>query len=386
MLRTQDRFFDPPEGSYFLFGPRGTGKSTWCTGRYGDAVLIDLLQPDTRREYLARPERLRELAHQQPEGQTFVVDEVQKAPELLTVVHGLIEEKRGWTFVLTGSSARKLRRAGVDLLAGRALWREMHPFMAAELGEAFDLARALELGMVPLVVDAKAPAEVLRSYAGLYLEREVHAEGLVRNLANFARFMEVASFSHAQVLNISNIARECHVERTTVAGYLDILEDLLLAYRLPVFAKRARRATIAHEKLYYFDAGVFRSLRPAGPLDRRGDLDGAAIEGLVGQHLRAWIAYGDTGCDLFFWRTRGGSEVDFVVYGPETFVAIEVKNAASVQRADLRGLRAFREDYPEVRPVLLHRGQDALRIDDIPCVPCADFLAGLIPGKGMPCL
>jgi predicted AAA+ superfamily ATPase len=343
-----------------------------------------MLQPDRLREYLARPERLRELAHQQEDGQVFVIDEVQKAPELLSVVHSLIEEHRGWRFVLTGSSARKLRRGGVDLMAGRAIWRELHPYMAAELGTGFNLNMALTLGMVPVVYEAENPADVLRAYAGLYLHEEVQAEGLVRNLSDFARFLEVASFSHGQVVNISNIARECQVERTTVAGFMDVLEDLLLAFRLPVFAKRARRTVVVHPKFYYFDAGVFRSLRPAGPLDRGGDIDGPALEGLVAQHLRAWIAYGERDAELFYWRTRGGSEVDFVIYGEGGFWAVEVKRSTTFHSTDLRGLKSFREDYPEAQPLLLHRGEDALRVDGIPCLPCNTFLRELIPGQPLP--
>jgi predicted AAA+ superfamily ATPase len=383
-MRFRHRHCDHAEQSFFLFGPRGTGKSTWCRRQFADAVFVDLLQADERRRFTARPERLRELAHQQPNGRTFVIDEVQKVPELLSVVHGLIEEHCGWQFVLTGSSARKLRRGGVDLMAGRALWREMHPYMASELGKSFDLERALRQGMVPSVVEADSPADVLKSYAGLYLEREVQAEGLVRNLSDFARFLEVASFSHGQTLNVSNIARECEVERTTVSGYIGILEDLLLAYRVPVFTKRARRAMVAHPKLYYFDTGVYRSLRPTGPLDRADEVHGAALEGLVAQHLRAWIAYGTANAQLHYWRTRGGSEVDFVVYGSDGFAAIEVKNAASVQRRDLRGLRTFGDDYPEASLVLLHRGPEALRIDGIPCIPCEEFVARLVPGSPLP--
>ena len=383
-MKFRTRFFDTPSCSFFLFGPRGTGKSTWCREQFPDAVLIDLLQPDVRRNYLARPERLRELVHQQPDGQTFVIDEVQKSPELLTVVHSLIEEHRGWRFVLTGSSARKLRRGGVDLMAGRALWREMHPYMAAELAADFDIQTALTYGMIPIVVEAASPADVLRTYAGLYLEHEVQAESLVRNLADFARFMEVVSFSHGQVVSISNIARECQAERNTVAGYMDVLEDLLLAFRIPVFAKRARRATVVHPKFYYFDAGVYRSLRPTGPLDRGGDVDGPVLEGLVAQHLRAWAAHGERDTELFYWRTRGGAEVDFVLYGENTFVAIEVKNASSFHRNDLKGLRTFRGDYPEVQPLFLYRGKDALLTDGIPCLPCDAFLANMHPGSALP--
>ena len=165
---------------------------------------------------------------------------------------------------------------------------------------------------------------------------------------------------------------------------MEIVEDLLLGYRLPVFAKRARRATVVHPKFYYFDAGVYRSLRPAGPLDRGGDINGPALEGLVAQHLRAWLAYDTSDSELFYWRTRGGSEVDFVVYGTETFSAIEVKNTATFQRSDLRGLRTFREDFPEARPLFLYRGREALRVDDIPCIPCGRFLAGLVPGEDLP--
>ncbi len=378
------RSFDPPAQSYFLFGPRGTGKSTWCREQYPQAVLIDLLRPDQLRQYLARPERLRQLVHQQAEGQTFIIDEVQKAPELLSVVHGLIEEHRGWRFVLTGSSARKLRRGGVDLMAGRALWREMHPFMAAELGDAFDIDDALALGMVPIVREAVSPGEALAAYVGVYLREEVQLEGLVRKLSDFARFLEAASFSHGQVVNLSNIARECHVERSTVAGFMGVLEDLLLGFQLPVFSKRARRSVVVHPKFYYFDVGIFRSLRPAGPLDRSGDIEGAALEGLVAQHLRAWLAYGKADAELFYWRTRAGSEVDFVIYGEDCFHAIEVKCAANFQRSDLRGLRTFRKDYPGVTPLFLYRGNEALRVDGIPCLPCDQFLRNLVPGGPLP--
>ena len=383
-MRTRSRLFTPPKGSYFLFGPRGTGKSTWCRTQYGAAPRIDLLQPDQLRLYQARPERLRELVHQQPDGQIIVIDEVQKAPALLDVVHSLIEEHRDWQFVLTGSSARKLRRGGVDLMAGRAAWRELHPYLAAELGADFDLARALTLGMLPLVNEAAEPRETLAAYVGLYLREEVQQEGLVRKLADFSRFLEVLSFSHGQVVNISNIARECCTERTTIAGYLDIVEDLLLGFRLPVFARRARRAVVAHPKFYYFDAGVYRSLRPAGPLDHPAEAGGVALEGLVAQHLRAWLAYGRDAGALHYWRTRGGAEVDFVIYGENLFHAIEVKRAAVVQPSDLRSLASFREEYPEAKLLLLHGGTEALRINGIPCLPCAGFLQRLLPGKPLP--
>lgn len=380
------RVFQDPEASFFLFGPRGTGKSTWLRERFPAAVWIDLLLPEEHREYAARPERLRERLAASPEAESVVIDEVQKVPELLDVVHQLTESRRKpLRFVLTGSSSRKLRRGGVNLLAGRALLRHMHPFIASELGtEHFDLSRALRLGMLPLVWSADKPEDVLKAYVGLYLREEVQSEGLVRNLGDFSRFLEAISFSHGSVLNLSDVARECRVSRTTVEGYLGVLEDLLLAIRLPVFTRRARRQVVARPKLYWFDAGVFASIRPTGPMDRPQEIGGAALEGLVAQHLRAWIDYSGGQHQLAYWRTRSGSEVDFVVYGPAGFWAIEVKHATSIRPRDLRSLRAFGQDYPEAQLRLLYRGPYPLEIDGVRCLPCEAYLLGVVPGEPLP--
>jgi predicted AAA+ superfamily ATPase len=381
-MEIRSRFFEIPEQSFFLFGPRGTGKSTWLGHELPEAVFIDLLRPDVYRELSARPERLRERALGFPEGSTIVVDEVQRVPELLNVVHELIESAAPRRYVLTGSSARKLRRGGVDLLAGRALHHTLHPFMASELPE-FRLQDALERGLLPLVVASPQPRETLAAYSSLYLEQEVQLEGWARNVGDFARFLEVISFSHGSVLNVANVARECAVQRKTVAGYIDVLEDLLLSFQLPVFTRRARRQTSVHPKLYLFDAGVFRSLRPRGPLDRPEEIEGAALEGLVAQHLRAWIAYSGADVRLFFWRTRSGLEVDFVVHGEAGFWAVDVQNSGRVRPADLRSLKAFVSDYPESTPLLLYRGDDRLRIDGILCAPVEEFLRGLRPDPGL---
>ncbi len=376
------RFLTIPAQSCFLFGPRGTGKTTWLEHELPHALLVNLLRPEVFRELQARPERLRELVLGNPDRADVVLDEVQRVPELLTVVHDLIESDHTRRFVLTGSSARKLRRGGIDLLAGRAVLRTMHPFMASELPR-FDLEGSLRKGLVPLVVMADDPADVLGAYANLYIEQEVQAEGLVRNLGSFARFLEVVSFSQAGVLNVSNVAREAQVSRKTVEGYLEILQDLLLAFRLPVFTRRARRATAAHPKFYFFDAGVFRSLRPRGPLDRPQEIEGAALEGLVAQHLRAWAAYSRSEYELAYWRTRSGVEVDFVLYGADGFWAVEVKNGSTVRRVDVRSLRAFVTDWPESEPILLYRGTDRVLIDGIRCVPVSEFLVQLEPNRGV---
>ena len=377
------RFFQPPRASFFLFGPRGTGKSTFLRQAFPDALWVDLLQPEVHQRFAARPERLRELVDGAPEADVVVLDEVQRVPVLLDVVHHLIE-RRGRRaaprFVLTGSSARKRRQTGVNLLAGRLLLERMHPFMAAEL-PSFNLAVALHQGMLPVVWDSDTPEATLNAYVALAVREEVQAEGLVRRLEDFARFVEVVSFSHGSVLNIAEVAREAHVARKTTESYVSILEDLYLAFRLPVFRKRQKRQLVAHPKFYWFDAGVFRSARPAGPLDRPEEIDGGALEGLVAQHLRAWIAYSRSNASLSFWRTKSGNEVDFVVYGEEGLWAFEVKNAATVRERDLRGLRAFLEDYPEAEARLLYRGDERLLMHGIRCEPCEGYLAGVRPGQ-----
>ncbi|OGW25257.1 MAG: ATPase [Nitrospirae bacterium GWC2_42_7] len=371
------RFIKAEKQSFFLLGPRGTGKSTFIQKTFPDALYIDLLLPDIFRNYNARPERLLETVHAHKNIKTVVVDEIQKAPQLLEVVHSLIEEKRGLQFVMTGSSARKLRRTGVNLLGGRALMKHMHPFMAAELGSKFILEKALQSGLVPVVMNSSDPMPALHAYVDLYLREEVLTEGLTRNIGSFSRFLEAVSFSHGAVLNISNVARECQVERKVVEGYIVILEDLLLAYRIPVFSKRAKRATASHPKFFFFDAGIYSALRPSGPLDSPEEKSGAALEGLVAQHLKAWIDYRNPACQLYYMRTSAGSEIDFVVYGKNLFWAIEVKNSATVHPQDIRALKAFKDDYPEAKRFLVYRGKEKLIRNGIYIEPCTDFLLKL---------
>ena len=375
------RFFKAPRDSFFLFGPRGTGKSTWLRSQFPEALFVDLLDPHSFRTYVSHPEQLRALVDGNSGISRLVIDEVQKVPALLDVVHQLIEDKsrRPLQFILTGSSSRKLRRAGVDLLAGRVLLKTLHPFLAAELGSRFDLEQSLHLGLLPLVLAAKGPEDTLKSYGALYLREEVQAEGLVRNVGNFSRFLEAMSFSHASLLNTAEVARECQVGRKAVEGFVEILEDLLLGFRLKVFARKAKRRLVQHPKFYYMDAGIFRTFRPKGPLDADQEISGASLEGLVAQQLRAWIAYGQKDRGLYFWRTKAGVEVDFIVYGQDMFLAIEVKSSRRVSSKDVRSLKAFREDYPQAQACLLYGGEERLLLDGIPCLPCAQFLPRLIP-------
>lgn len=378
------RFFKPPHQSYFLFGPRGTGKSTWLKQEYPDAYWVDLLDPELFRLFSAAPERLRSILDEQSQKKIVVIDEVQKVPELLDVIHSLIEEKKGYQFVMTGSSARKLKKQGVNLLGGRALLRHMPPFFASELGKSFSLKMNLKHGMLPIVIDSSFPEEILKAYAGVYLKEEVQAEGIIRNIGDFARFLETMSFSHASVINASNIARECQIARKTVDSFLSILEDLLLSFQLTVFTRKAKRKLITHPKFYFFDSGVYYSIRPKNLFDVASEKEGAALEGLVAQHLKGWVNAQTENHQLHFWQTASKLEVDFIVSGPTCFCAIEVKNGTTIHPDDLRGLAAFGEDYPEASRILLYRGKHRYKERGILCCPVEEYLLQIHPWKELP--
>ena len=373
-MKSIKRTFIAPKESFFLFGPRGTGKSTYLRDNFPNAKLIDFLDPETYRSFIGRPEILKEIIEGNSDKKIFILDEIQKIPEVLTVVHQLIETKKKVQFILTGSSSRKLKRTGVDLLGGRAELCRMHPFTAKELGSYFNLESALKFGLLPLVYDKSDPSSSLRAYLGLYIKEEVFSEGLVRNIGNFSRFLEAVSFSHASILNTSNVARESGVERKTVEGYLSILEDLLLSFTIPIFSKKAKRDLISHKKFYLFDAGVFLEMRPKGPLDAPEEIAGASLEGLVAQNLRAYLDYEKKSTNLYYWRTRSGLEVDFVLYGKDIFWAIEVKNSNKIRTEELKGLQQFLLDYPTCDAYLLYRGKERLKKDNILCLPIEDFL------------
>ncbi len=373
------RTINPPEGSYFLLGPRGTGKSTWLLHQYPKALRIDLLLGEEERRYSAYPERIRDVAAALPRGSTLILDEIQRVPKLLPEIHALIEEKRGIQYIMTGSSSRKLRRSVSDLLGGRALLRRMGPFMASELKEEFSLEKALKIGLIPLIWESTDAADRLRDYLHLYLKEEVQAEGLVRQFGDFSRFLEVASFSHGSIWTSMDISRESSVKRATVDNYLRILEDLLLAFTLPVFTRRAKRKLIAHSKFYFFDAGIYRILRPQGILDSSSEIEGLALEGLVAQHLQNWVLAQNQPHSLSFWRTQTKLEVDFIIYGPKGFWAIEVKRSPNLGPDDVRPLLAFKEEYPEATCLFVAPGKRKEVIRGFPIIPMEEFLLKLTP-------
>jgi predicted AAA+ superfamily ATPase len=364
------------KSSAFLFGPRGTGKTAWIKATFRDGLYFDLLNDDLYTEFLARPTRLSD--HIPSDFKDWIIlDEVQKIPSILNEVHRLIEGRK-LRFLLTGSSARTLKRKGVNLLAGRALTYHMHPLTAEELGKDFDLQRALKFGHLPAVIHHSDPKKYLSSYIKTYLREEVLQEGIVRNISLFTRFLETASFSQGEVINYTEIAREVATNRHVVSDYFQILEDLLIASRLSVFSKRAKRDLITHPKFYYFDVGVFRSIRPRGPLDSEADIDGPALETLFLQEARAINDYYDLGYEFYYWRTRNQIEVDFVLYGERGLLAFEIKRKARLSTQDLNGLKVFSEDYPMAKKYILYGGSTRYIDQDIHVIPVNDAIKELV--------
>lgn len=366
------RLLKVPKKSFFLLGPRSTGKTTWVESHFGSALKFDLLEAETYTRFLAEPGRLGASIPEKHQD-WIVIDEVQRVPELLNEVHRLIEKKK-YRFVLTGSSARKLRRGGVNLLAGRALTHSFFPLTASELGKDFKLRHALQFGMLPPVWNEEKPKAFLQSYIKTYLREEIQEEGLTRNLPAFSRFLEAATFSQGAVLNISNVARDCSVERKVVEDYFSILEDLMLGVRLPVFSRHAKRKLIQRSKFFYFDAGVYRHLRPQGPLEIESEISGPALETLVFQELRALNHYLELDFEIFFWQTTNAREVDFILYGPKGLIGIEVKCSPTFRESETEGLALFKKDYPMARLFFLYGGAKHFHHEGIEVVPITEFV------------
>ena len=345
-------------------GPRGTGKSTWLRHTFPEAHTIDLLSEEIYQRLLAAPGLFADELRAVDVGRWVIVDEVQRLPGLLNEVHRFIEEKR-LRFVLCGSSARKLKRADVNLLAGRALNRKMHPFVPEEIGAKFDLNDALRFGLLPIVVDASEKEEILASYVQLYLKEEIQAEALVRNLPGFARFLPIAGLYHGQIINISNIAREAGVARTTVAGYLDILEETLLCFRVPAYEAKIRVRERKLPKWYWCDPGIVRTMkRTSGVLSP--EEQGALFEGIIAQLLRAYKDYGKIYDELYYWAPSSGiqTEVDFLLAKGDHFVAVEVKSGKNFTESWCKGLRALAGLKGLQRKIIVYPHGPVLKTED----------------------
>jgi predicted AAA+ superfamily ATPase len=335
----------PGEETFFLWGPRQSGKTTLLREAYPAARWVDLLKSDELRRYSDRPELLRQELEAEPAGQV-VIDEIQKVPALLDEVHWLIENT-STRFALCGSSARKLKRGAANLLGGRALRYELFGMTASELGTDFDLDRLLNRGYLPRIYVAERAGRLLAAYVADYLKEEIAAEGLVRNLPVFSRFLDVAALSDADLVNASNIARDCGVSTPTVQSYFEILVDTLLGRWLPAYTKRPKRRVIQAPKFFFADVGVVNQLAKRGVVARGGELFGKALENWVFHELTAAIAYRESTSQLSYWRLASGIEVDFVL--DDVRVAIEVKASANITGDHLKGLRAIAQDHTRVK-------------------------------------
>lgn len=368
-----------PEETFFLWGPRQTGKSSLLRATYPDAVWYDLLETERYLRLRERPSLLREELQALGKPRLVVIDEVQKVPLLLDEVHALIE-REGWTFALCGSSARKVRRGHANLLGGRAIRHELFGLVSAELGAEFDLVRMLNHGYLPRHYLGTSPFRRLRAYVDDYLKEEIAAEGLARNLAAYSGFLSAAALSDGEIVNYTTIARDCGVSSPTVKEYFQILVDTLLGRYLPAYSKRPKRRLVQSPKFYFADVGVVNLLAKRGALQPGSELFGKAFENWVLHELAAHVSYDGARHELAYWRLTGGTEVDVVV--DDIAFAIEAKSSARVTDDHMKGLRELAKDHPRVkRRIVVCLEERARRTDDgIEILPFARFTERLWSG------
>lgn len=358
------------DDSLFLWGARQTGKSTLLKALFPKARYYDMLNANLFRAMSRNPSLMREQLMLLPAGSIVIIDEVQKVPELLDEVHWLIQNK-GLHFILCGSSARKLRRSGTNLLGGRALSNTLHPFVSAEIPD-FDIERALNYGTIPPHYLAKNPVRRLQAYIDDYIRQEIVAESVLRNLSAFTRFLEVAALSNTEIVNYTNIAAECGVSAKTVKEYFSILEETLLGFMLPAYTHNAKRRVVQSPKFYYFDVGIPNYLLDRTPLKPDTAEYGHAFEHLMMQEIRAFLSYHHSRKRMSYWRTSTGLEVDCIIGDAE--VAIEFKSSTEVRNSQLKGLRAFVKEYPQAKCYVVSREIYPRLVDGIEIWPIRDFL------------
>ena len=357
------------DDSIFLFGARQTGKSTILRQQFPKAIYIDLLDTEVKNRLSRRPVLFYETIKDKPENTLVIIDEIPEVPELLNEVHRLISE-RHIIFILCGSSARKLKRKGKNTLGGRALPVYLYPFVSAEIPD-FDIDHAVSYGMIPSHYLAKNPQRRLAAYIQVYLKEEIKEEALVRNLNAFQRFLEVAALTDGEMVNNNNIAQDCGVSATTVSAYFDILEDTLIGYRIPAFAKVMKRRLVQAPRFYYFDVGIANHLLHRKELVRGTTDYGHAFEHLIVQEIYAWIHYTHSEEQLSYWRTYTGLEVDVVI--GDARVAIEIKSVEEVMTRHLKGLKAFGEEHPQSRRIIVSLDKFNRHMGDIECIYVLDF-------------
>lgn len=373
------RLLQRPAKSFFLFGPRGTGKSVWLDQVLADAALrINLLKASEYLRYKQDPALLSQEVTALDKGAWIIIDEVQKLPALLDEVHALLfDSNHGYNFALSGSSARKLKQSEANMLAGRALTRRMFPLSLLETGEDFNLDQALRHGCLPMAVTADSKAdriEYLDAYVELYLREEIQQEALVRNLDSFYRFLTVAAVANGQRLNISNIAREVGVARSTVQGYFSILEDTLLGWYLPAFRNRAKVKEVAHPKFYLFDCGVQRALAGLHRDKPSTAEQGVLFETWVLNEFRALNAWQGHGARFFYWRTPSGNEVDLIWQRGNKATGFEIKSSTRWKPEFNKGLQVLLESGDISAAYGIYRGDRRLKVGDVTVLPYQEAL------------
>jgi predicted AAA+ superfamily ATPase len=360
--------------SVFLFGPRQTGKTSLVRAAFPNAPFFNLLYSDVFLRLSRRPQTLREELAALPPGHEspVVIDEIQKLPILLDDVHAMIEERK-LRFILTGSSARKLTRGGANLLGGRARTCLLHPLVSREV-PGFDLMRAVRFGTLPAIYLSDEPERDLAAYCGSYLQEEVRAEGLVRRIDAFSRFLQVAAIVNTELLNFEAVASDAAVPARTVREYFGILEDTLVGTMLEPYRKARTRKMVSTGKFYFFDVGVCNQLAERVVVSSRSEAFGKAFEHLIFTELRAYLSYAHDGRALSFWRTTAGDEVDFLI-GDST--AVEVKATHHASGRHLAGMRAISEELPLRHRIVVSMDAAPRRIDDIDVLPARTFLERL---------
>ncbi len=368
---------DAENDSIFLWGARQTGKSTLLKMIFPDKHYIDLLKSDEFERYSRRPALLREELELLPKNELVIIDEIQKIPALLDEVHWLIAN-RNLRFILSGSSARKLRRSGVNLLGGRAIRKHLYPFVSAEIPD-FNLVKACNNGLLPRHYLCEDPSARLQAYIGDYLQQEIKAEALTRNLGTFSRFMEVAALSNGEIVNYNNIASECGVSAPTVKEYFSILEETLIGYTIPAFTRNVKRRVIQSPKFYYFDVGIANYLLKRTTINSGSPEFGHAFEHFIIQELIAFIGYFRPQLGLSYWRTTSGYEVDAIIGNAQ--VAIEIKSTDEVQSHHTRGLKAFSEEFPSARLIIVSLDKNPRKMNEVEIYPALQFLEMLWNGE-----
>ena len=370
------RILKKVETSFFLFGLRGTGKSTWCREHYGQAMWVNLLDESIYQELLADPALFGLKLATLERGSWVVVDEVQRLPSLLNAVHRFIEE-RGLRFVLTGSSTRKLKRAGVNLLAGRAIPKYLFPFTPWELESDFDIYKTLQLGALPIVLANPDPLAALKAYVQLYLKEEIQSEALVRNLPGFARFLPIAALFNASVCNMTSMSRDAGIGRSTVSDYFSILEDTHMGFFLPGFEPELRVRERASPKWMWADPGLVRTLKKKfGPI--QDEEKGTLFESWLIATVRAWNSYqNEPWHTMAYWASLEAKdiEVDLILEGETGITAVEIKASERFRPEMLKGLRTIAALKRVKHRVLVYLGSHELQTEDgIQVLPVATFL------------